>query len=84
MMETDFNPGTSMTESLFSVKQLAVFTLKMSVEESINELTANASYALTRDEEVDSFGINPIKHVIKNGKVVVRDGVLTKNDQGEA
>jgi imidazolonepropionase len=96
-LATDFNPGSSMTESLFFVMQLAVFTLKMSVEESINAVTANASYALTRDTEVGSleigkkmdivlcrvphyltlvyhFGINPIKHVIKNGKVVLRNG----------
>jgi imidazolonepropionase len=106
-LATDFNPGSSMTESLFFVMQLAVFTLKMSVEESINAVTANASYAMTRDEEVGSlevgkkmdlvlchvphyltlvyhFGINPIKHVIKNGKVVLREGILTVNEQGEA
>jgi imidazolonepropionase len=106
-LATDFNPGSSMTESLFFVMQLAVFTLEMSVEESINAVTANASYALTREEEVGSlevgkkmdlvlcrvphyltlvyhFGINPISHVIKNGKVVLRDGILTKNKQGEA
>jgi imidazolonepropionase len=106
-LATDFNPGSSMTESLFFVMQLAVFTLEMSVEESINAVTANASYALTREEEVGRlevgkkmdlvlcrvphyltlvyhFGINPISHVIKNGKVVLRDGILTKNKQGEA
>lgn len=99
-LATDFNPGSSMTESLFFVMQLAVFTLKMSVEESINAVTANASYALTRDKEAGSlevgkkmdlvlcrvpqyltlvyhFGINPIKHVIKNGKVVLKNGRLT-------
>jgi len=104
---TDFNPGSSMTESLFFVMQLAVFTLKMSVEESINAVTANASYALTRDQEIGSlevgkkmdlvlcrvphyltlvyhFGINPIKHVIKSGKVVLRDGVLLTDEYGEA
>jgi imidazolonepropionase len=98
-LATDFNPGSSMTESLFFIMQLAVFTLKMSVEESINAATANASYALARDQEVGSlevgkkmdlvlcrvpqyltlvyhFGINPIKHVIKNGKVVLKDGRL--------
>jgi imidazolonepropionase len=103
---TDFNPGSSMTESLFFVMQLAVFTLKMSVEEAINAVTTNASYALTRDQEIGSlevgkkmdlvlcqlpnylhlvyhFGINPIKHVIKNGKVVLKDGILTQNKQEE-
>jgi imidazolonepropionase len=106
-LATDFNPGSSMTESLFFVMQLAVFTLKMSVEEAINAVTANASYALTRDQEVGSlevgkkmdlvlcraphyltliyhFGINPIEHVIKNGKIVLRDRILTKNENREA
>lgn len=106
-LATDFNPGSSMTESLFFIMQLAVFTLKMSVEESINAVTANASYAMTRNEEVGSlevgkkmdlvlfraphyltlvyhFGINPIKHVIKNGKVVLRDGILNLNEHREA
>lgn len=106
-LATDFNPGSSLTKSLFFVMQLAVFTLKMSVEESINAVTANASYAMTRDEEVGSlevgkkmdlvlyqaphyltlvyhFGINPIKHVIKNGKVVLRDGILMVKEHREA
>lgn len=105
-LATDFNPGSSMTESLFFVMQLAVFTLRMSVEEAINAATANASYALTRNQEVGSlevgkkldlvlcnvphyltlfyhFGINPIKHVVKNGKLVLRDGGLIKNERGE-
>ena len=93
---TDFNPGSSMTESMLFVAQLAVFTMKMSIEESINAATANAAYALARHKEVGSLergkkmdlilcdvpnyhhliyhlGINPIKHVIKNGKIVVKD-----------
>lgn len=102
-LATDFNPGSSMTESMLFVLQLAVFTLKMSIEEAINAATANAAYALGRDEEVGSLevwkkmdiilgdvpnfstlvyhlGINPIKHVIKNGKIVVKEGkVLREN-----
>ena len=49
---SDFNPGSSMKESLSFVKQLAVFALKISVEESTNAVTAKTSYAKTRDEEV--------------------------------
>ncbi len=105
-LATDFNPGSSMTESLFFVMQLAVFTLKMGVEESINAVTANASYALARDQEVGSlevgkkmdlvlcripqyltlvyhFGTNPVKHVIKNGEVVLKDGRLKVNRHRE-
>jgi len=96
-LATDFNPGTSMTESMLFVLQLAVLTLKMSIEEAINAATANAVYALAKHEEVGSLevgkkmdvvlwdvpnyptlvyhlGINPLKHVIKNGKIVARDG----------
>ncbi len=106
-LATDFNPGSSMTESLFFIMQLAVFTLKMSIEEAINAITANASYALTREREIGSleigkkmdlvlcscpnylhlvyhFGINPIKHVIKDGQVVLKDGILKYNGQREA
>jgi len=96
---TDFNPGSSMTESMYFILQLAVFTLKMGIEEAINAATVNASYALGRSAQVGSLelgkkmdltlfdapnypslvyhlGINPIKHVIKNGKAVVREGKI--------
>jgi imidazolonepropionase len=97
---TDFNPGSSMTESLFFVLQLAVFTLRMGMEEVINAGTANAAYAVGRHQDVGSLeegkkmdlilcdapnypyllhhlGVNPVRHVIKEGKVVVRDRRLT-------
>ena len=98
-LATDFNPGSSMTESMLFVLQLAVFSLKMSIEEAINAATANAAYALAKHEEVGSLevekkmdvvlwdvpnyptlvyhlGINPLKHVIKNGKIVAKDGTI--------
>ena len=100
-LATDFNPGSSMTESMLFVLQLAVFTMKMSIEEAINASTANAAYSLARHQDVGSLevgkkmdlvlyeapnyptivyhlGINPIKHVIKNGKLVVKDGQIQK------
>lgn len=96
-LATDFNPGSSMTESMLFILQLAVFTLKMGIEEAINATTANASYALERHGQVGSLevgkrmdlvlwdvptypylvyhlGVNPVKHVIKNGKIVVQEG----------
>jgi len=95
-LATDFNPGSSMTESLFFILQLGVYTMNMSIEEAINAVTLNAAYAVDRHKEIGSleagkktdlilcdapnypylvyhFGINPVKHVIKNGKWVVRD-----------
>lgn len=96
-LASDFNPGSSMTESMLFVVQLAVFTLKMAIEEAINAVTANAAYALARHKEVGSLevgkkmdliladipsypflvyhlGINPIKYIIKNGKVAAKEG----------
>ena len=102
-LATDFNPGSSMTESMLFVLQLAVFTMKMSIEEAINASTANAAYSLDRHKDVGSLevgkkmdlvlyeapnyptivyhlGINPIKHVIKNGKLAVKDGKILRKD----
>lgn len=100
-LATDFNPGSSMTESMLFVLQLAVFTLKMSIEEAINAATANAAYALERQEDVGSLevgkkmdlilceapnypslvyhlGINPVKYVIKNGKLAAKNGKMLR------
>jgi len=101
-LATDFNPGSSMTESLFFILQLAVYTLGMGVEEAIQATTANAAFSLDRNQDVGSleegkkmdlvlcdapkypylvyhFGINPVRHVIKNGKLVVKDNQLVTN-----
>jgi len=98
-LATDFNPGSSMTESQLCIMRLGVFLMNMTIEEAINAVTINAAYGINRHNEVGSleigkkmdlilcdvpnypslvyhFGVNPIKHVIKNGKVVVRDGKL--------
>jgi len=95
-LASDFNPGSSMTESMLFVLQLGVFTMKLGVEEAINACTANGAYALDRQDKVGSMevgkrmdlllcdipnylflayhlGVNPIRHVVKNGRVVVRD-----------
>ena len=104
-LATDFNPGSSMTESMLFILQLAVFTLNMGIEEAINAVTANASYALDRQEQAGSLeigkkmdlvlwdvptypylvyhlGVNPVKHVIKNGKIVVKDGKICRHPAG--
>jgi imidazolonepropionase len=96
-LASDFNPGSSMVGSMLFVMQLGVYLLKMSVEEALNAVTANAAYALGRHKSVGSLevgkkmdmllcdvpdypslvyelGWNPVRHVIKNGKVVVATG----------
>ncbi len=50
-LATDFNPGSSMTESMPFILQLGVFTLKMNVEEALNAVTANAACAIREDRE---------------------------------
>jgi imidazolonepropionase len=107
-LATDFNPGSSMTESMLFILRLAVFTLKMSIEEAIHSATANAAYAVDRHHEIGTIEVgkkmdvvlwdipnfahlvyhmsgNPIKHVIKEGKLVVKNGVLQeiKNHKNE-
>jgi imidazolonepropionase len=95
-LASDFNPGSSMVGSMLFVLQLGVYLLRMSIEEAINAVTANAAFALRRHESVGTIepgkkmdlllcdvpdysslvyqlGTNPIRHVIKNGRVVVRD-----------
>lgn len=91
-----------MTESMFLVMQLAVFTMRMSIEEAINASTINAAFALARHREVGSLevgkkmdlilceapnyryliyhlGVNPVKYVIKDGKIVVKEGLIVRN-----
>ena len=94
---SDFNPGSSMTENLLFILQLGVFTLRLTIEEAINAVTANAAYAIRSDAEAGSLelgkkmdvvlfdipnyfflayhpGVNPVRHVLKNGRLVVKDG----------
>ncbi|MDH7512999.1 MAG: imidazolonepropionase [Clostridiales bacterium] len=96
-LASDFNPGSSMVSSMLFVLQLGVFLLRLTIEEAINAVTANAAFALGRHKEVGSLepgkktdlllcelpdyaslvyhlGINPIRYIIKNGRVVVKDG----------
>ncbi len=98
-LASDFNPGSSMTESMLFVLQLGVYTLKMTVEEAVNAVTANPAYGLGLQDQVGSLevgkrmdlilceipsylflayhlGVNPIRYVIKNGVLVVKNGHL--------
>ena len=54
-LATDFNPGSSHIFSMPFVLQLGVFTLGMTVEESINACTGNAAYAVRRQGQVGSL-----------------------------
>jgi imidazolonepropionase len=52
---TDYNPGTSPTESLQTIMSFACFGMKLTPEEIIKGMTLNAAYALDRQMEVGSI-----------------------------
>ena len=54
-LATDFNPGSCMTENIQMIMSLASLKLKMSAEEIINAVTANAAYALMMEDKVGSI-----------------------------
>jgi imidazolonepropionase len=98
-LASDFNPGSSMTENMLFILQLGVFLLRLTIEEAINAVTANAAYAIHAHSEAGSLepgkkmdvvlfdvpnyyflayhpGVNPVRHVLKNGRIVIQDGRL--------
>jgi imidazolonepropionase len=56
-LSTDCNPGTSMTESMQTVMQLATLQMKITVEESLTAATLNGAYSLRLAEETGSIEV---------------------------
>ena len=56
-LSTDCNPGTSMTESMPMVMQLAALQMKMTVEESLTAATLNGAYSLRLANETGSIEV---------------------------
>jgi len=54
-LATDCNPGSSNTESLVTVVQLAVFELALTVEEALTAVTLNAAACLGLAEEIGTL-----------------------------
>ncbi|MCU1229164.1 MAG: hutI [Acidobacteria bacterium] len=54
-LSTDCNPGTSMTESMQIVMQLATLQMKMTVEESLTAATLHGAYSLRLANETGSI-----------------------------
>lgn len=98
-LATDCNPGSSHTESMATIMQLACLGAGMSSEEALVAATLNAAAALGLAHRLGSlevgkqadlvvldapnpkhlvyhFGVNLVRHVVKKGRVVVRDGAL--------
>lgn len=56
-LSTDCNPGTSMTESMQIVMQLATLQMKMTVEESLTAATLNGAHSVRLAEETGSIEV---------------------------
>ncbi|HUP59737.1 MAG TPA: imidazolonepropionase [Thermoanaerobaculia bacterium] len=54
-LSTDCNPGSSMTESMQTVMQLATLQMKMTVEESLTAATLNGAYSLRMADQTGSI-----------------------------
>lgn len=54
-LSTDCNPGSSMTESMQIVMQLATLQMKMTVEESITAATLNGAHSLRLAHQIGSI-----------------------------
>ncbi|HEX2833083.1 MAG TPA: imidazolonepropionase [Thermoanaerobaculia bacterium] len=54
-LSTDCNPGSSMTESMQMVMQLATLRMKMTVEESLTAATLNGAHSLRISHETGSI-----------------------------
>jgi imidazolonepropionase len=54
-LSTDCNPGSSMTESMQMVMQLATLRMRMTVEEALTAATLNGAYSLRLSAETGSI-----------------------------
>jgi len=54
-LSTDCNPGSSMTESMQAVLQLATLRMKMTVEEALTAATLNGAFSLRMADEIGSI-----------------------------
>jgi imidazolonepropionase len=62
-LSTDFNPGSSMTQSLPMMMTLGAIHLGMTAEELLCAVTINAARVLGREHEVGSLEVGKIGHV---------------------
>jgi imidazolonepropionase len=96
-LATDCNPGSSMTESMQMILQLACLNLRMTIEEAITAATLNAAYSLDMADTVGSieagrqadlaiFDVPDYRHLVYHFGVnhvwtVVKKGKIAYRDQ---
>ena len=54
-LATDFNPGTSFTESLPMIMTIACVNMKMTLAETLSAVTMNAACAINRQDIIGSL-----------------------------
>lgn len=59
-LATDFNPGSSHTQSMSMIITLACLNLKMTIEEAISAATLNAAYAIGLDGDRGSIEVGKL------------------------
>jgi imidazolonepropionase len=62
-LSTDFNPGSSMTQSLPMMMTLGAIHMGMTAEELLCAVTINAAAVLGREDQVGSLEVGKIGHV---------------------
>ena len=77
---TDFNPGTSPTEAMGAVLELACLTMSLSIDEAITAATLNAAHALGKADVTGSVEVGKradfVVHAVPNRyHLVYRFGV---------
>ena len=99
-LSTDCNPGSSMTESMPLVIQLAALQMKMTVEEALTAATLNGAFSLRLAADIGSIEVGKradlvlldapnYLHLVYHFGVnlvrdVLRDGAFVVRDQREA
>lgn len=63
-LSTDCNPGSSMTESMQMVMQLASLRMKMTVEEALTAATINGAYSLRLSTEIGTLEVGKSADVV--------------------
>lgn len=59
-LATDFNPGSSHTQSMSMIVALACLNLKMTIEEAIGAATLNAAYAIGLSDDIGSIEVGKL------------------------
>jgi len=63
-LATDFNPGSSHTQSVSMIIALACLNMKMTIEEAINASTLNAAYSIDLHEDRGSIEVGKLADMV--------------------